>query len=331
MTKNIHILRLSEVNKDEWNGYAMCHAHGNIFQHTAYLDCHVAKFKSEQFGFAAYESDKLVGLVGGIILYNYFYPLSIITRRAVIEGGPLADNDDVANVLLKSVTDYTKRKAVYTQFRNLWDMGEENGLFKQNGFAYEPHLDFIHDLTVGEDVILSQINKNKRANVRKSLNKGMMFCEAGNEDLVRCVDLIQGTYKRVGLPCQSRDYFYSAMQSLKGIAKVFVAKYEDVIVGTRIELCFKEVVYDWFAGSDDNYKNLYPNDFIPYHILLWGAANGYKKFDFGGAGKPGVPYGVREHKAKFGGELVEFGRYERVNKKLFMAIGKFGLSLTKRK
>jgi serine/alanine adding enzyme len=31
-------------------------------------------------------------------------------------------------------------------------------------------------------------------------------------------------------------------------------------------------------------------------------------FDFGGAGRPDEPYGPREFKSKFGGELVDYGR-----------------------
>lgn len=331
MGEKLQIQAMSSVDNDAWNEYVLNHKYGSIFQHTAYLNCHTKEFKSTPFGFAAIESGKIVGLVGGVILFNYFYPLSIFTKRAVVEGGPLAENKAIAEVLLKSVTEYTKRNAIYTQFRNMWDMGNEDDIFKQYGYSYDPHLDFVHDLTIGEENIIAQINKNKRANVRKSLNKGVEFYEAKSEEIDRCVDLIQGTYKRVGLPCQSRDYFFAAMKEMGEIVKVFVAKHEGVIVGTRMELCLKDLVYDWYAGSDDNYKNLYPNDFIPYHILLWGAVNGYKTFDFGGAGKPGVPYGVREHKAKFGGQLVEYGRYERVNKKLLMTVGKIGLSLMKKK
>ena len=35
---------------------------------------------------------------------------------------------------------------------------------------------------------------------------------------------------------------------------------------------------------------------------------------FGGAGKPDKPYGVRDYKLKFGGQLVNWGRFEKVHK-----------------
>jgi lipid II:glycine glycyltransferase (peptidoglycan interpeptide bridge formation enzyme) len=42
--------------------------------------------------------------------------------------------------------------------------------------------------------------------------------------------------------------------------------------------------------------------------LRWGRTHGFEVFDFGGAGRPDEPYGPREFKAKFGGELVDYGR-----------------------
>lgn len=40
-----------------------------------------------------------------------------------------------------------------------------------------------------------------------------------------------------------------------------------------------------------------------------GHQNRFQIFDFGGAGKPNVSYGVRYYKMSFGGKLVNYGRY----------------------
>jgi lipid II:glycine glycyltransferase (peptidoglycan interpeptide bridge formation enzyme) len=49
-------------------------------------------------------------------------------------------------------------------------------------------------------------------------------------------------------------------------------------------------------------------------VFLWGHERGFTRFDFGGAGKPNVPYGVRDYKLKFGGELVNTGRMIRIHR-----------------
>jgi len=45
-----------------------------------------------------------------------------------------------------------------------------------------------------------------------------------------------------------------------------------------------------------------------------------------GVGVPGKDYGVREFKSKFGGEMVNFGRFGRVNNKFLYAITEMGFN-----
>lgn len=326
----IQIVDYHIVGSEKWNSYVLHHENGTIFQTTFYLDCHSSVFNSEFFGFAAVIRGDIVGVVAGIILYNYIYPLSNLTRRAIIEGGPIANDKCIEEQLIEAVTEYTKRRSIYTQYRNLWDTSPVRPAFERLGYQYEPHLDILHDLTLETECIIKSISKNKRGNVHKSINKGTAFREAEESEWGACIDLILGTYKRVGLPCQSRSYFFNAFKSLSGSVKVFVADLKGIIIGTRVELCFKDLVYDWYAGADDKYKSFYPNDVLPYYILLWGKENGYKTFDFGGAGRPDVPYGVRDHKMKFGGQLVEYGRFERVNHKLIYGIASKAIAWKKK-
>jgi lipid II:glycine glycyltransferase (peptidoglycan interpeptide bridge formation enzyme) len=50
-----------------------------------------------------------------------------------------------------------------------------------------------------------------------------------------------------------------------------------------------------------------------------------------GAGKPDEPYGVRDFKAEFGGELVERGRFLCIRKPLLYKIGTLGVKWLKGK
>ena len=325
------IIDYHTLDSGKWDAYVYNHTKGTIFQTTAYLTCHSRKYKCESFGFAAVENDQIVGLIAGVISYNYFFPVNALTRRAIIEGGPIADDRQIEEQLIVAVADYTKRRAIYTQYRNLWDMNSIRPAMEKLGFQYEPHLDILHNLTIETEALINNISKNKRGNIHKSINKGTIFREAKESEWNRCIDLILSTYKRVGLPCQSRVFFINAILSMSDYVKVFVAALEGIIIGTRVELCYKDLVYDWYAGADDNYKSYYPNDVLPYSILLWGKEHNYKVFDFGGAGKPGVPYGVRDHKMKFGGQLVEYGRFEYICNKPLYTIGKMGVKLMRKK
>ena len=62
----------------------------------------------------------------------------------------------------------------------------------------------------------------------------------------------------------------------------------------------------------------------------YGMKNNLPRFDFMGAGKPDEDYGVREFKSKFGGELVEHGRFLNVLQPLLYSVGKTAIKILKR-
>ena len=62
-------------------------------------------------------------------------------------------------------------------------------------------------------------------------------------------------------------------------------------------------------------------------IIEYANKNNIPLFDFMGAGKPDEQYGVRDFKARFGGELVEYGRFLKINNPFLYAIGRFGIKL----
>jgi len=69
---------------------------------------------------------------------------------------------------------------------------------------------------------------------------------------------------------------------------------------------------------------------LVWHILKEGANNSYHTFNFGGAGKPNEEYGVREFKRRFGGEMVNFGRYTKVYSPIRMKIAEKGFEVYRR-
>ena len=78
-------------------------------------------------------------------------------------------------------------------------------------------------------------------------------------------------------------------------------------------------------------KSIFPSTLATYAGMAYAAEHHLPLFDMMGAGKPEESYGVRDFKAKFGGELVEHGRYLCVCQKWLYQIGKWGVSLMKKR
>jgi serine/alanine adding enzyme len=138
--------------------------------------------------------------------------------------------------------------------------------------------------------------------------------------------LIRQTYERARVPLADISLFKAVFDILvpKGMAKILLARVDDRYVAASLEVPYKDVIYSWYSGSDPAFNKFYPNDSLVWYILEWGANNGYRCFDFGGAGRPDEDYGARDFKAKFGGQLMNLGRHTCVHAPLALALSRIG-------
>ena len=91
------------------------------------------------------------------------------------------------------------------------------------------------------------------------------------------------------------------------------------------------VIYEWFAcGEDGVYPHIFPSCYATYAGIRYAAEHGCTRFDMMGAGTPDEAYGVRDFKAKFGGTLVEHGRFLCITRPLLYKIGKLGVKILKK-
>lgn len=321
----------------DWKDFVHTHSHNNIFQTLEIREVYLLTKNYEPLIITVSDDNgDILGVLLAIIQKEHNGILGIFSSRSIIIGGPiiLNNNPEVLHLLLNKYNEKIRRKVIFSQFRNLreFSLGEKE-IFDKNGYKYEPHLDIIHSLTKPIEEQWKSLHSGRRKNIRRAERMGLIFREIQNDtEFEKAYQLVKETYKHIKLPMPDKSLFLVSYRELtgNGIFKVFVAVYDNEIIATRMVLCYNALIYDWYAGASELHLDKYPNDFLPWKVMEWGSKNRYKYFDFGGAGKPGIPYGVRDHKLKFGGELVEFGRYEKINNNLLMNISKLGFVLYKK-
>ena len=243
-------------------------------------------------------------------------------------GGPVTQNNspEILNLLIKRYLMEIKGKAIYTQIRNFWDWEGLSKIFLNNGFVYQEHLNIIVDLEKSEDSLWKEVHSKRRNEIRRSIKEGVSFhIEKNIEALNDCYSILVEVYNRAKLPLPSLAHFKSIynLTSENFVLIIATARYKGKIIGCLFALAYNNILYDYYAGAYSSFYNKYPNDLIPWEIFMWGKKNGYTNFDWGGAGKPNIPYGVRDYKKKFGGEMVNYGRFQMVHKPRLYSIIKF--------
>lgn len=289
----------------------------------------------EAFRFEVKRENEVKGSIVGYIQKDGGKLKQFFSRRAIINGGPyLADDITEAEIseLIKSCKSGLKRKCIYIETRNFEDYSKYKEVFKNAGFKYEPHFNFRINLTPNIDFI-SNFSQNHKRSIKTALRNGAIINDnPTHEDIHEYYAILSSLYaNRVKTPLFPEEFF----QGLASIGKIITISNSErkVIGGIAMAEQSGETCYEWFVCGDDmNYKCLHPSTVATYAGIQYAHDNGYKFFDFMGAGTPNDGgYGVREFKAKFGGDLVEYGRFKCILNNSLYRIGVYYINRIRRK
>lgn len=287
----------------------------------------------EPFRFSVKRSGMEVGVIQGFIQKDGGLLKKFFSRRAIINGGPwlavdITDNE-LENLLSKCV-DGLKRKAIYIETRNFSDYSRFRPIFEKMGFVYESHYDFLVD-TSSHEIVDSRMGKSRKRDVNASIKHGATVTYNPTEaEVTAFYQILKDLYQnKVKTPLFSKEFFIKLWKT--DFSKFILVKYNDEIIGGTLCIHDNETLYEWFAcGKDGAYNNIFPSTVATYYGIQFAVDNGFKAFDMMGAGAPGDGgYGVREFKAKFGGELVEYGRFKYICNKPLYSFGALAVKILK--
>lgn len=302
----------------------------NFFQSTAAYNFFEEVNNYEPHFIVAIDNNEIVGSLLAIIIKEGNGIKGFMSRRCIIWGGPLVrDGEEVIyDNLLNSLNKLIKGNAIYTEFRNLSDLSDFKNLFFNNGYQFNEHLNYVVSIP-SFDEAKANVSKSKKRQVNKSIKNGAEIIEGTElEQIKDFYNILQKLYKeKVGKPLPDFELFQRFFKN-KDLGKYLLVKYNAKIIGGIMCPIYKDKIYEWYVcGLDGEYNNIYPSVLATWAPIEYAANNGLKYFDFMGAGKPNEDYGVREFKSKFGGELVNFGRFKKINSPTKYKIGEFGLKI----
>ena len=309
------------INRQKWNDYVLNHPEGNIFQTPEMYDVYQATSNYEPVSiFLLNEEEDLLGLVQGAIVKERGGIAGLLTSRVIINGGLLVDATDSGNfsIIIDELVRKTKSRAVYTQIRNLSGQEKYIRYFKTKGFYNKDHFNIILDLKVGSDLLWENFSRSRKKGIRKAQKGNLRFeVSNSNESIIGFYKLLCTTYRRIKLPVPGEDHFLmiGKLFGEKG-CKVFSIFDGSVRIAALFVLIFKNKIYGYYMGSvnDTEILKQKPLDLLFWEVFNWAISENLEYFDWMGAGAPGKGYGVRDFKLEFGGELINYGRLEKVNK-----------------
>lgn len=331
----IKILTYNDIDPQQWSELVQSSPTATWFQTKEAYEFYASNPEEmTPFAVGSEENGHLVGVIVGYTTQEKNPIKQLLTCRSIIIGGPLLDehiSSDALIALLVAVKQVTK-KAIYVETRNFNDYSKWREIFEQCGFQYQPHLNF-HVDTSSLEIVERNLGKSRKRDIRTTIRDGVTpVCQPTLDQVKEYYQILLNLYTtKVKTPLFSWNFFEQLHRTEH--ARFILTEYQGRIIGGTVcvELPNK-ALYEWFAcGEDGVYDHIYPSCYATYLGIKYAAESGCQIFDMMGAGKPDEAYGVRDFKAKFGGKLVEHGRFLCIRKPLLYYIGKLGVKILKKR
>jgi len=324
---------VNSLDEKAWRRFVQEHPQGNVF-HTPEMFQVFERARGHRplLRAAIDEEGLILALLLPVQVTLFGGLLQPLTTRFISYGGVLCSTDPAGQAALEAVlrtySQEIRRGALFTELRNLSDVSSLQPVLRKHGFRYEEHLNYLIDLSGSPADVLQRIGARTRKHIRQALRKGTVIvdeiCDA--EHLPAWYELVRKTYHAARVPLADYSLFKAAFDILQplGMAQFWLARIDSTFVAASVELLFKDQIYGWYSGVDRTYASETPGELLMWRVLAQASQGGYKIYDFGGAGKPNEKYGVRDFKAKFGGQLVSFGRNTCVHAPLLLRLSTLG-------
>lgn len=312
-----HILTYDLIDRQQWSELVRTSETGTWFQSPEAYDFFASLPElMEPFVYGVERAEKLCAVCVGYVTKEPNPIKQFFTRRAIIIGGVVVAancaKEDIV-ILLNYVRKELKPKSIYIETRNFNDFSPWKEAFETAGFVYKPHLNF------HVDPATNNLSDNRKRQLKKS---DAVVSEGVSELEIReWYEVLSELYRtKVKTPLWPIDFFLEAYR--QGIAKFLLVKHEGRIIGGSMVVADERTVYEWFeCGLNAECKDQYPSVIATWGGIQLAHQSGCTRYDMMGAGEPGVPYGVRDFKAEFGGQMVEHGRFLYVCKPMLYRLG----------
>ena len=214
-----------------------------------------------------------------------------------------------------NVSDWDKLNKVYTEYcmekRYVCEFVRFE-LFTDYHVYYDGEVETrTHNVVRTLDMPLDELWMDFKQKVRKNVKKANKFnlnciIENTGEHLEDFLRIYYSTMSRT--KAEDEYYFskrfYEDLNEMNDNVMYFHAVYEGKIVSTELVIYGAENCYSYLGGTDCDYFDVRPNDFLKYEIIKWAKEKGLKNFVLGGG--YGTDDGIFQYKLS----LAPHGEYD---------------------
>ncbi|MFA5021860.1 MAG: peptidoglycan bridge formation glycyltransferase FemA/FemB family protein [Patescibacteria group bacterium] len=170
-----------------------------------------------------------------------------------------------------------------------WLMGNEKLLtdagFRKGEYEIQPKCSLVIDISKSEEEILAQMKQKTRYNIGLAQRHGVKVRISSElSDVESFWQLTKQTSTRDGFSPHPKEHYKKMFEILsqEGSVKLFIAEYENKVIGVNMVSFFSQVCTYLHGSSSDMYREVMATYLLQWQAILEAKKLGYKFYDFGG-------------------------------------------------
>lgn len=312
---------------------------GSVFQHPQMFQFLSEQENTEPFYVVVKKNETLIG---SLLLYQVSHKGGIkekLTRRTLVFGDPVineneGNGDVIMDMILDQVDQIAGSSNLFTQFRLFSNEVLYRDIFEKHGFQIQKRINTLIPVK-NKSESFKRLSDSKQRQIKKSRKNGVSIIQASELwQLEQFYEILEKLYdEKIRKPLSPLTFFKDFMEHSKQgkLGVILLVEYKGKITGGIVcPVTPGRCIYEWYVcGLDREYnkEGIYPSVMATWAAIEYASENNIPCFDLMGMGKPGIPYGVRDFKLRFGGEKVPYFRYNKINNKLLYEIAELGYNV----
>ena len=311
-----------------WDAYVRSHPKGCVFHLSDMLEAFSATPKHEVFArMTVSDEGRVLALLAAVRVETLSGLASGFASRSIFYAEPICEFSNAGDAALRGLIaehdGSMQRRTLFAEVRYIAAADWERQPLESAGYEFADYLNYEVDTRLASETLFRQLGKSTRNKIRRSDKRDIdILVDTSHGGIERMYPLVCTSYDRAGIPVVDIALFHETLDRLPaGSVQIRIARFEGQDVAAGIGLVFRGRFFAWYGGAR-RIQGLPPFDCLTWDEIRWCADHGMDCYDFGGAGWPEEEYGPRDFKAKFGGELVHYGRHRKVYRKLATTLAK---------
>lgn len=258
----------------EWDRFVHAASDGTFFHLAGWRRVIARAFGHRTFFLCARRGKAIVGVLPLTQVKTWLFGNALISSAFCVQGGILAQDDDVRDALRNEAVRIAKEQKVgHIELRSVTS-GDPSWVRKENLYV-----DFRRDMSPDVEANMKAIPRKQRAMVRKGISNGLQ--SELDKDASRLHHVYAESVRNLGTPVFPLRYFQALIDEFGEHCDIVTIVKDQTPVASVMNFYFRDQVLPYYGGGTQAARELAANDFMYWEVMRRACERGFRVFDFG--------------------------------------------------